>query len=192
MQDLLAQSSEKDASGNPKLANIGRHLKSVLKENIPHADVKYIDPTYMIRAIATCSQDRIYCKILAHNAVHGAFAGFTGALSHTRPRNTRGRCVQCCENHSRHTRDTDTDRGWTPRRTVCLRFFECQLALRAHVPASAVRRCLARSCVRSAGGLSRRCLRSPLRASVCTVHCALCTVHSPATPPAQLQASRSA
>ncbi len=39
------------------------------------ADVKYIDPTYMIRAIPTISTDRIYCKILAHNAVHAAFAG---------------------------------------------------------------------------------------------------------------------
>jgi 6-phosphofructokinase 1 len=74
-----------DDSGNAKLSNIGRHLKSVFKREIPYSDVKYIDPTYMIRAIATCSQDRIYCKILAHNAVHGAFAGFTGEfgkLSH--------------------------------------------------------------------------------------------------------------
>ncbi len=39
------------------------------------ADLKYIDPTYMIRAITTTSTDRIYCKILAHNAVHAAFAG---------------------------------------------------------------------------------------------------------------------
>ncbi len=29
----------------------------------------------MIRAIPTTSTDRIYCKILAHNAVHAAFAG---------------------------------------------------------------------------------------------------------------------
>jgi 6-phosphofructokinase len=29
----------------------------------------------MIRAIPTTSNDRIYCKILAHNAVHAAFAG---------------------------------------------------------------------------------------------------------------------
>lgn len=33
------------------------------------------DPTYMIRAIPTTSTDRIYCKILAHNSVHAAFAG---------------------------------------------------------------------------------------------------------------------
>ena len=32
----------------------------------------------MIRAIPTTSNDRIYCKILAHNAVHAAFAGLTG------------------------------------------------------------------------------------------------------------------
>lgn len=36
---------------------------------------RYIDPTYMIRAIPTTSTDRIYCKILSHNAVHAAFAG---------------------------------------------------------------------------------------------------------------------
>jgi hypothetical protein len=33
------------------------------------------DPLQMVRAIPTTSGDRIYCKILAHNAVHAAFAG---------------------------------------------------------------------------------------------------------------------
>ena len=42
------------------------------------ADVKYIDPSYMIRSVPCISGDRIYCKILAHNAVHCAFAGYTG------------------------------------------------------------------------------------------------------------------
>lgn len=78
MQNLLTSTNEKDASGNPVLADIGRHMRSILKQHFPNGDVKYIDPTYMIRAIATTSPDRIYCKILAHNAVHGAFAGFTG------------------------------------------------------------------------------------------------------------------
>ena len=32
----------------------------------------------MIRSVSTTTNDRIYCKILAHNAVHAAFAGFTG------------------------------------------------------------------------------------------------------------------
>ena len=38
----------------------------------------YIDPTYMIRAIPTNTQDHIYCTVLGQSAVHGAFAGFTG------------------------------------------------------------------------------------------------------------------
>ena len=39
------------------------------------ADIKYIDPTYMIRAIPTSSNDRVYCKVLGQGAVHAAFAG---------------------------------------------------------------------------------------------------------------------
>lgn len=35
---------------------------------------------YIIRSIPTTSVDRIYCKILAHNAVHAAFAGYTGVV----------------------------------------------------------------------------------------------------------------
>jgi hypothetical protein len=79
VQDLIASTNEFDASGNPKLSDIGTHLKKILKQYFDRADVKYIDPTYMIRAIATTSPDRVYCKVLAHNAVHAAFAGFTGA-----------------------------------------------------------------------------------------------------------------
>ena len=45
---------------------------------IQDIDIKYIDPTYMIRAIPTTTNDRIYCKVLGQGAVHGAFAGFTG------------------------------------------------------------------------------------------------------------------
>lgn len=67
-----------DASGNPILEDIGKYMRSELKAYFPDGDVKYIDPTYMIRAIPASSTDRIYCKILAHNAVHAAFAGYTG------------------------------------------------------------------------------------------------------------------
>lgn len=41
-------------------------------------NMKYIDPTYMIRAIPSNASDNIYCTLLAHGAVHGAMAGFTG------------------------------------------------------------------------------------------------------------------
>eukprot|EP01026_Neomeris_dumetosa_P049004 TRINITY_DN42536_c1_g2_i1.p1 TRINITY_DN42536_c1_g2~~TRINITY_DN42536_c1_g2_i1.p1 ORF type:complete len:564 (+),score=76.93 TRINITY_DN42536_c1_g2_i1:46-1692(+) len=76
--DSTNQEQGTDASGNPILSDTGIFLKKQLKECFPDADIKYIDPTYMIRAIPTCSQDRVYCKTLAHNAVHGAFAGYTG------------------------------------------------------------------------------------------------------------------
>ncbi len=44
-------------------------------------DVKLIDPSYMIRSVTTCASDRIYAKVLAHNAVHAAFGGFTGVTA---------------------------------------------------------------------------------------------------------------
>jgi 6-phosphofructokinase 1 len=81
LQDLLENDSlhnGTDASGNPILADIGTFLKKELKGAFKDADIKYIDPSYIIRSIPTTSNDRIYCKILAHNAVHAAFAGYTG------------------------------------------------------------------------------------------------------------------
>lgn len=36
------------------------------------------DPTYMIRAVPSNGSDNIYCTLLAHCAVHGAMAGYTG------------------------------------------------------------------------------------------------------------------
>ncbi|XP_028065456.1 ATP-dependent 6-phosphofructokinase 5, chloroplastic-like isoform X2 [Camellia sinensis] len=42
------------------------------------ADVKYIDPTYMIRACRANASDGILCTVLGQNAVHGAFAGYSG------------------------------------------------------------------------------------------------------------------
>jgi 6-phosphofructokinase 1 len=40
--------------------------------------VKYIDPTYMIRAVRANASDGILCTVLGQNAVHGAFAGYSG------------------------------------------------------------------------------------------------------------------
>ncbi|KAL2569209.1 hypothetical protein AAZV13_18G114700 [Glycine max] len=52
--------------------------KKYFKEIGVHADVKYIDPTYMIRAIRANASDGILCTVLGQNAVHGAFAGYSG------------------------------------------------------------------------------------------------------------------
>ncbi|KAI8464851.1 MAG: phosphofructokinase family protein [Monoraphidium minutum] len=80
-QDILDDHSSNggtDASGNPILKDIGLFMRDALKSHFKKGDIKYIDPSYIIRSIPTTSNDRIYCKILSHNAVHGAFAGFTG------------------------------------------------------------------------------------------------------------------
>lgn len=102
---LENSSTERDASGNPILGDIGqcaltpnlygftvsagqmlkmacRYLGNAIRthfgdQNKP-VDLKYIDPTYMIRAIATIPSDHIYCKVLGQNAVHAAFSGYTG------------------------------------------------------------------------------------------------------------------
>ena len=83
-QDKLAEgSSETDLSGNPILEDVGQYLRAAIKKHFDgkerkKVDLKYIDPTYMIRAVETNTSDKIYCYILAQGAVHAAFAGFTG------------------------------------------------------------------------------------------------------------------
>ena len=77
-QDILAEDVQTDLSGNPILKDVGVWLKAEIKKRFRDADVKYIDPSYLIRSIPTTSGDRIYCKIFAHNAVHAAFSGYTG------------------------------------------------------------------------------------------------------------------
>ena len=41
-------------------------------------NLKYIDPTYLIRSVPSNAVDTINCSKLAQNAVHGAMAGYTG------------------------------------------------------------------------------------------------------------------
>eukprot|EP00741_Cyanophora_paradoxa_P014162 tig00020746_g13666.t1 len=82
-QDLLPPVNETDASGNPKLAKIGLFLvdeiKGYFKKKGVESNVKYVDPGYMIRSTPANSSDSLYCTVLARNATHAAFAGYTGA-----------------------------------------------------------------------------------------------------------------
>lgn len=81
-QDLVDGTNQgTDASGNPVLKDIGIWLRDRLKKGIADVDVKYIDPSYLIRSIPTTSNDRIYTKILAENSCHAAFAGYTGVMA---------------------------------------------------------------------------------------------------------------
>lgn len=43
--------------------------KKFFKEIVVPADVKYIDPTYMIRAVRANASDGILCTVLGQNAV---------------------------------------------------------------------------------------------------------------------------
>ncbi|XP_047067473.1 ATP-dependent 6-phosphofructokinase 2-like [Lolium rigidum] len=78
------QKREQDESGNMLFLDVGPWLKSELgrwwKREHPGElfTVKYIDPTYMIRAVPANATDNLYCTLLAHSAIHGIMAGFTG------------------------------------------------------------------------------------------------------------------
>ena len=78
-QDILSHGdgAPTEASGNPILQDIGVHLRDTFRKEFKGVDIKYIDPSYMIRSSPTITTDRIYCKVLGQGAVHGAFAGFT-------------------------------------------------------------------------------------------------------------------
>jgi len=76
-QEYVMGSGGTDKGGNPILGDIGPWLVKRLRAEMS-CDVKYIDPTYMVRGITANAHDSIYCTILGQNAVHGAFAGYTG------------------------------------------------------------------------------------------------------------------
>jgi 6-phosphofructokinase 1 len=74
-------SGKTDASGNPVLPDIGVLLKKEINKRGQELGIeinlKYIDPTYIIRAGPANSYDCNLCSQLAQNAVHCAFAGYT-------------------------------------------------------------------------------------------------------------------
>ncbi|XP_074273731.1 ATP-dependent 6-phosphofructokinase 6-like [Silene latifolia] len=74
---------ERDASGNKIFKDVGLWMSHMIREHFAKPDkinvtLKYIDPTYMIRAVPANASDNVYCTILAQSAVHGAMAGYTG------------------------------------------------------------------------------------------------------------------
>ncbi|TYH36146.1 hypothetical protein ES332_D13G244900v1 [Gossypium tomentosum] len=86
-QELLSQSiqSTTDASGNKLLQDVGLWISQSIKDHFSKQkmpiNLKYIDPTYMIRAVPSNASDNVYCTLLAQSAVHGAMAGYTGFTS---------------------------------------------------------------------------------------------------------------
>jgi 6-phosphofructokinase 1 len=79
-----AKSIQCDASGNAKLQDIGPFMKQEIlchfaNRSIP-VDVKYIDPSYIIRSVAANCADSLLCDQLARRAVHAGMAGKTDVL----------------------------------------------------------------------------------------------------------------
>ena len=64
----MGDARETDASGNPILKDSGIWLRDSIKKRFKDADIKYIDPSYLIRSIPTTSNDRIYCKVCCLSA----------------------------------------------------------------------------------------------------------------------------
>jgi len=86
-QDILRNNispMEKDPSGNIRLLNIGLFLKNAIEDYFKEIDLeinlKYIEPSYLIRSVPANASDSIYCNSLGQYAVHVGMAGKTGIL----------------------------------------------------------------------------------------------------------------
>ena len=80
-QDLMRATSERDASGNLRYGDIGVFLRDSIREHFAAAglevNLKYIDPSYMIRSLPANARDAAFCLLLGHSAVHAGMAGRT-------------------------------------------------------------------------------------------------------------------
>ena len=83
-QEFFKGERVRDASGNVKYGDIGLYLRDEItryfKERDFHFNLKYMDPSYIIRSVPASADDAVFCIMLAQNAVHGAMAGKSGIL----------------------------------------------------------------------------------------------------------------
>jgi 6-phosphofructokinase 1 len=86
-QDLMRKNDEPvetDPSGNLRLHDVGVFLKHEIENYFQkinlEINLKYIEPSYLIRSVPANASDSIYCSSLGQYAVHAAMAGKTGLL----------------------------------------------------------------------------------------------------------------
>jgi len=83
-QELFEATGERDASGNVKYGDIGLLLRDRIKEHFKkinmEINLKYIDPSYMIRSQPANPHDSAFCLLMGHNAVHAGMSGRTGMI----------------------------------------------------------------------------------------------------------------
>jgi 6-phosphofructokinase 1 len=80
-QNLAGAPGDSDASGNLVLGDIGQFLVKAVRGHFDRVrkpvNLKYIDPSYIIRAAPTTADDSIFCGVLGEHAVHAALTGKT-------------------------------------------------------------------------------------------------------------------
>ena len=83
-QELLAAGAERDASGNAKLGDIGTYLRDAIRGHFSsrgmECNLKYIDPSYIIRSQPANPHDSALCLLLGQNAVHAGMSGRTNMV----------------------------------------------------------------------------------------------------------------
>jgi len=81
-QELFEATGERDATGNIKYGDIGVFLRDRIKDHFKkigtEINLKYIDPSYIIRSQSANPHDSALCLLMGHNAVHAGMAGRTG------------------------------------------------------------------------------------------------------------------
>jgi 6-phosphofructokinase 1 len=83
-QDLLESAGEYDESGNLRHGDIGIFLRDAIKTYFAgigmEANVKYIDPSYIIRSVPANPHDSALCLMLGQSAVHAGMSGRTNMV----------------------------------------------------------------------------------------------------------------
>jgi 6-phosphofructokinase 1 len=83
-QHLFEATGERDASGNLGLVDIGAYLRDRIKAHFAakgiELNLKYIDPSYVVRSCPANAWDRILSDRMARMAVHAGMAGKTDLL----------------------------------------------------------------------------------------------------------------
>jgi len=83
-QNLMEETAERDASGNIKYGDIGIFLRDAIRDDFKRAameiNLKYIDPSYIIRSVPANPRDAAFCLLLGQSAVHAGMSGRTNMV----------------------------------------------------------------------------------------------------------------
>ncbi len=83
-QELTAATGEYDCSGNVKYGDIGIFLRDNIRDYFKgigmEINLKYIDPSYMIRSLPANPHDSAFCLVLGQCAVHAGMSGRTNMV----------------------------------------------------------------------------------------------------------------